>query len=545
MTPLYRYISRGPKLPVRDAVIYATVAGLSNAAILAVLNAGAEHASEGTEAQFWFLAMFAVALITFAITQRRLFVLSTTTADAIVDSYRTRIVGLVRRCDLHAVEGLGHARLYGALTRQPQVVTQVAGQLVMAGQSVVLIAFTLGYLAILSIWAVILTFVVIGVAIVIYQRKNAETNAAQREAEREENTLFTQLTDLVDGFKEVRLHTTRSHALGEALNAVSGQVRHQRGIANRHFAQLVVLSQATFYLLAGAIVFLLPTFGESFSGDLLKTVTVSLFLIGPISMVVSTAAAMAMITAACSDMNGLEDNLIELAGQLASGLTRATFREIRLEDITFEHHDEAGQASFRMGPVDLTLTAGETLFISGGNGSGKSTLLRLLTALYRPSSGRIWLDGQPVQISEVEAYQSLFSTVFSDFHLFHSLYGLPAVDNATVDAMLRDVGLERKVRFADGRFDTLQLSTGQRKRLALVVALLEERPICIFDELAADQDPQFRRRFYEEFLPRLKAQGRTLVVVTHDDRYFGAGDRRIVMEEGRIADVVTDQDGDV
>ncbi|MBT7645856.1 MAG: ATP-binding cassette domain-containing protein, partial [Rhodospirillaceae bacterium] len=231
----------------------------------------------------------------------------------------------------------------------------------------------------------------------------------------------------------------------------------------------------------------------------------------------------------------LEDGLEELAGDEPSGLTRAEFDEIRLENVTFDHVDASGQSSFRLGPIDLTLTKGETLFISGGNGSGKSTLLRILTALYAPTSGSLTLDGRAVVGGNTEAYQSLFSTVFADFHLFRRLYGLAAIDPERVDRMLVDVGLDQKVRFDDGSFDTLQLSTGQRKRLALVVAMLEDRPICVFDELAADQDPQFRRRFYEEFLPRLKAEGRTLVVVTHDDRYFGHGDRRAVMEEGRIS----------
>lgn len=541
---LFRYISRGPRPPVRKLALFAAVAGLSNAGILAILNTAAEHASEGAESNFWYLSLFAITLIAFTYTQRHLFLISTNAADSIVQAYRQRVASLIRRCDLRGIDGLGRARLYAAVTRQPQVVVQVAGQLVMAGQSAVLVVFTIGYLATLSEWAVYLTFAVIGLAVLIYRRKQADTMAAQAQAEKAENQLFEQLTDLIDGFKEVRLHAPRSHDLGNALDGVSDTVKFQRGIANHHFAQLIVVAQATFYLLAGAIVFLLPAFGEDYSGELLKTVTVSLFLIGPISAIVGSAAAVAMVTAAANDMIELEDGLEELAGDEPSGLTRAEFDEIRLENVTFDHVDASGQSSFRLGPIDLTLTKGETLFISGGNGSGKSTFLRILTALYAPTSGSLTLDGRAVVGGNTEAYQSLFSTVFADFHLFRRLYGLAAIDPERVDRMLVDVGLDQKVRFDDGSFDTLQLSTGQRKRLALVVAMLEDRPICVFDELAADQDPQFRRRFYEEFLPRLKAEGRTLVVVTHDDRYFGHGDRRVVMEEGRISKAVTYEDTD-
>jgi putative ATP-binding cassette transporter len=541
---LFRYISRGPRPPMRKLVLFAAVAGMSNAGILAILNTAAEHASEGTDSNLWYLSLFAITLIAFTYTQRHLFLISTNAADAIVQAYRQRVAGLIRRCDLRGIDGLGRSRIYAAVTRQPQVVVQVAGQLVMAGQSFILVVFTLGYLATLSKWAVCLTFVVIGMAVLIYRRKQTDTMVAQAQAEKAENQLFEQLTDLIEGFKEVRLHAPRSHDLGTALDGVSDTVKFQRGIANYHFAQLIVVAQGTFYMLAGAIVFLLPAFGEDYSGELLKTVTVSLFLIGPISSIVGSAAAVAMVTAAANDMVELEDGLAELAGDEPSGLLRTDFREIHLVNATFDHFDAAGQSSFYLGPIDLTLTKGETLFISGGNGSGKSTLLRVLTALYAPTTGSLTVDGRPVVGGNTEAYQSLFSTVFADFHLFRRLYGLAAIDPERVDRTLEDVGLDHKVRFDDGSFDTLQLSTGQRKRLALVVAMLEDRPICVFDELAADQDPEFRRRFYEEFLPRLKAEGRTLVVVTHDDRYFGHGDRRVVMEEGRISNAVTDEDTD-
>jgi putative ATP-binding cassette transporter len=189
-----------------------------------------------------------------------------------------------------------------------------------------------------------------------------------------------------------------------------------------------------------------------------------------------------------------------------------------------------------MGPVDLTVGAGETVFIVGGNGSGKSTLLRVLTWLYEPKTGAILWDGQLVDRSNVADYRNLFSTVFSDFHLFDRLYGLPGVDPAEAEALLRTMGIAGKTQFRDGGFTNLDLSTGQRKRLAFVAALLEDKPIYVLDELAADQDGEFRRAFYEQHLPSLKARGKTLVVVSHDERYFHVADRVLVMEDGRFVE---------
>ena len=93
--------------------------------------------------------------------------------------------------------------------------------------------------------------------------------------------------------------------------------------------------------------------------------------------------------------------------------------------------------------------------------------------------------------------------------------------------------LSDKVRVVNDRWSTLELSTGQRKRLALVVSLLDHKPLLVFDELAADQDPEFRQFLYEELLPRLRSQGTTVIAATHDDRYFHVADKVIKMEYGK------------
>jgi ABC-type siderophore export system, fused ATPase and permease components len=160
-----------------------------------------------------------------------------------------------------------------------------------------------------------------------------------------------------------------------------------------------------------------------------------------------------------------------------------------------------------------------------------------MTRLYEPSDGVLLWDGAAVANGNVEAYRSLFSVIFTDFHLFDRLYGIDDIDPARVHALLKDMQLADKIAFRNGRFSTTDLSTGQRKRLAMIVALLEGRPVCVFDEWAADQDPDFRRSYYEALLPRLKAEGRTVIAITHDDRYFHLADKLVWMEEGRIVRV--------
>jgi putative ATP-binding cassette transporter len=204
-------------------------------------------------------------------------------------------------------------------------------------------------------------------------------------------------------------------------------------------------------------------------------------------------------------------------------------------NVTHSYHREQEDESFTLGPIDLAFRPGELVFITGGNGSGKTTLLKLITALYLPESGEIRMDGKMISQQNVDAFREQFSVVFSDFHLFETILG---IDKPELDAKaihyLKQLHLENKVRYQDGNFSTTELSQGQRKRLALLTAYLEDRSIYIFDEWAADQDPHFKQIFYYELLPALKARGKTVLVITHDDRYFRIADRLIKLENGKL-----------
>jgi putative ATP-binding cassette transporter len=184
----------------------------------------------------------------------------------------------------------------------------------------------------------------------------------------------------------------------------------------------------------------------------------------------------------------------------------------------------------------LEIKKGEMVFIVGGNGSGKSTFLKMLTGLYYPSAGSVDLNHEPIDRSEYASYRELFSIIFTDFHLFDKLYGLSNIEDKQVKALLRLMQLEKKTQYRENEFTHLDLSTGQKKRLAFIAALLENKPIYILDELAADQDPQFRKYFYEVMLPDLKQQGKTIIAVTHDDHYFHVADRVLKMEYGQLVD---------
>jgi putative ATP-binding cassette transporter len=174
-------------------------------------------------------------------------------------------------------------------------------------------------------------------------------------------------------------------------------------------------------------------------------------------------------------------------------------------------------------------------FIVGGNGSGKTTLAKLIVGLYAPERGHVLIDDVPVS----ESRRNICSAVFSDFHLFDSLleHNAEAALDEEGNRLLTRLHLQHKVQMCGGAFTTRALSQGQRKRLALVVAHLEDRPVLVFDEWAADQDPTFKEFFYHEVLSELRERRKLVIVITHDDRYFPVADQLIRMENGQICSV--------
>lgn len=213
---------------------------------------------------------------------------------------------------------------------------------------------------------------------------------------------------------------------------------------------------------------------------------------------------------------------------------RPVLKSLELRGLTYAFPSVDGLPPFRMGPFDLTVTPGELLFIVGQNGSGKTTLIKLLLGLYEPHGGQVLLNGQAVGPAQRDDYRQLFTTVFADFFLFQELLERKGVLPEHTQAYLERLELAHKVTIRDGAFSTTDLSTGQRKRLALLHAWLDERPVLVFDEWAADQDPAFRKVFYTELLPDLKRQGKTVIVISHDDRYFDLADQLIEVRGGQL-----------
>lgn len=524
-------------------VFMSGLGGISNAALLAAINAGAQAANNNNKPSLWAAGLFVIALLLFIKTQNYILITATVEIESIIHKLRVRLLDGVRHSELVPMERIGRARIVAAITSDTTVLTQASNMLVFSIQSVVLIFFVGFYVAYLSVVAFLLSMSIVGTMAAIFYFKGRQLAEGQREAAEWTNRLFDRLIDFLDGFKEVRLNKLRSDDLFEDVVEVSSTAAYVKIKTNAENFKRMVFSQIAMYLLLGAVVFVAPTLSGSGGSAVTKAILALLFVVGASFGLVQSIPMLASANAASDRIEKLEAELLATAQSADVGAAElpARFEKIEMRSVLFRYFDRSAETTFQVGPLDFTLRRGEVVFVTGGNGSGKSTFLKVLAGLYVPESGEILLDGMRVNDGTREIYRSLLTAIFADYHLFLRLYGISNPDPAEVDRLLTEFRLIAKTRLTDHEFRTLDLSGGQRKRLALVVALLEKRPILLLDEWTSDQDPDFRRKFYHELIPALNQAGATIVAISHDDRYLSEIDfpiRRLRMDEGRFVEEI-------
>jgi putative ATP-binding cassette transporter len=346
---------------------------------------------------------------------------------------------------------------------------------------------------------------------------------------------------VTEGVKELKLHRERrGKFLAGDIQTVTENFSRHNIAAEIRFVAGQGWSQLLFIALIGLLLFLLPTMQNINPHTLTGYVLMALFLMGPLAGVLGSLSAFGRANVALQKIEKLGLSLSSRVTEecpLTKPERKPRFARLELRGVTHSYHSEKDDSNFILGPMDLLFRPGELTFIVGGNGSGKSTLAKIIAGLYPPESGEMRLDGKLVGDHNRDDYRQIFSAVFADFFLFENLLGDDAEDlDAQARRYLAQLHLEHKVKIRDGQLSTIELSQGQRKRLALLAAYLEDRPFYLFDEWASDQDPQFKEIFYAQLLPELKARGKAVVVITHDDRYFSFADRIIKLDFGQLVE---------
>jgi putative pyoverdin transport system ATP-binding/permease protein len=529
---------RGSRAIVACAIVAGLTSGLGGAAVIALVH----EATSGTAANGRLASRFVALALLGVVSKGISEVLLTRIGQRVIADVRRRLGRGIVEAPLRRIEALGAHRLLAALNDDAAAITQACVQLPHILVSAATVIGCLLYLVWIApaAFAVVLGALALGVALFrLHERRALGIFARVRETS---DTLFRHFRALTAGIKELKVNRARregflADSLGRSLS------RYERdfvaGMTQYSFA--MGWGTLLFYAALGLTVFLAPV-AAGLSAPVVAGATLTiLYLMGPVAQLVEAAPPMSRAVVA---LRKLDDLGLALAaspgapGSPAAAALASPWQRIELSGITHSYVREYEEESFRLGPIELAFRPGEIVFLVGGNGSGKTTLAMVLLGLYAPESGAIRVDGVPVDDHNRDQYRQLFSAVFADCHVFDEQLGLgDALVRECAGRYLARLKLDRRVAIDGGELRTTGLSTGQRKRLALLAALLEDRPFCVFDEWAADQDPEFRRIFYREILPELRASGKTVLVISHDEQYFGVADRCLRMDFGVLTEL--------
>ena len=458
--------------------------------------------------------------------------------QATVFELRQRLSRQILNAPLRELEKIGSHRLLAALTSD---VLSIANSLQAVPMFCINLAIVIGCLLFMgwlspTVLLFVLGFLVIGV--VSYQWAIGRAMGYMRVAREHEDTLYKQFRALTDGSKELKLHRRRRLSfLSSFLDRTSEALRHSNVRGNAVLSIAGSWGQMFFFAVIGAMIFAVPLLSKVNTATLTGSTLAVLFLMGPFAQLLNVFGVLGRASVALRKIEELGLSLSRSSENDVSIALDVEFKFERLEliGVTHSYQSENEAHDFIIGPLDLSFAAGELVFIVGGNGSGKTTFAKLLAGLYLPETGELRLNNEPVTDTNREFYRQFFSVVFSDFFLFDNLLGVLEVKlDARASDYLEQLQLQHKVEVKDGKLSTTELSQGQRKRLALLTAYLEDRPVYVFDEWAADQDPLFKTVFYERLLLDLKARGKTVLVITHDDRYYHIADRIIKLDDGQV-----------
>ncbi|MFK5975066.1 MAG: cyclic peptide export ABC transporter [Sulfurovum sp.] len=522
----------------KNIIFMATVSGIANAGLLAIVNS-ASNSAQDEGLNYRFFAIYIVIFLIFFITKRYSLKYASIEVEKIIQNARDRISVKIVNSELVTMESLNLSSLFARLTRDTTTISQSAFQITGAAQSVIMIFFSMIYILTISKVAFFIIIITSTIITITYSSFAKEFSSNLKKVNKIEESFITSLRSIIDGFKELKINSYKREKIIEHNKIVLNDLIDSKIKISDLFVTAIMYAEIFLYILLALIVFLLPHLTDLDSITIIKLTAATLFIIGPFGMIIGIIPMVSKTETAIYHIDELEKSLDKAKQNIDSiednSETIDEFTTLSLKDIEFYYIDDLGERLFSIGPINLTVKKGETIFIIGGNGSGKSTLVKTLLGLYTPQKGNIYIDDEKIDLYNSQAYRNLFSIILTDFYLFDRFYGLEDIDKKLVNRLLKEMQLNKKTKFIDGRFTNTNLSTGQRKRLALIVSILEDKDIYVFDEWAADQDPEFRKYFYSTILKELKSRGKTVIAVTHDDAYFGGADRVFKIDYGQMS----------
>jgi putative ATP-binding cassette transporter len=447
---------------------------------------------------------------------------------------RVKLVTKILATSCQKFERLDRGRVYTALNDDVETLGGSADQVISLVTNVFTAIGAFVFLASIAFWASALTILLILAICTVYYFVGKSTDAYFKAARDTRNVFMRLVNGMIDGFKEISLHNQKKAQYKAEISGSANEYREKISLAGIRFANAYLVGESMLILLMGIVVFAVPRlFPDIRSNTIVSFVIVLLYLIGPVNAILHSVPAIMQLKIAWQRIRQfLKDIPANLDRENLPLPYPAKVESFKAEGLEFHYENADGTEGFHLGPMQLEVKSGEILFIIGGNGSGKTTLAKLLTGLYLPNAGRMLVNDRPVASANLGEY---FSVVFSPSFLFPKLYNTNLEGRADeLSRYLKLLDLEGKVGIRNNEYSTIALSGGQRKRLALLQCYLENSPIYLFDEWAADQDPGYRHFFYRTLLPEMKNKGKLVIAITHDDHYFDVADRVLKMRDGKL-----------
>lgn len=457
-------------------------------------------------------------------------------AMSLTTDLRVSLYDKIAKAPVTVLEKVGPARLTAILTEDVR-------RIILGGQvlpdlliNLVTLIGMLGFLLYLNMSAFVFVMQAIIFGIATYQIPIYLGDKVMTRSRQILDGLQEAIRGLIYGVKELKLDAVKRESYFDKVLCE----REHTLLKSEKRAYTTFIAAGSYgdllsFFVIGVVAFVFVNYHTVTSEELIGIVMALLYVSGPVSFMMNAIPQIAVAKASLSNVNKVFGDMPAETAQPELAPV-APWSRLTFSQVAYRHETDNKRDGFSVGPVDFDVKRGEITFIVGGNGSGKSTLSKIITLHYPPASGEIRFDDQLVDERSVHNFRQEIGAIFSDYYLFDRILGeVTPAKLAAANAYLADLGLADKITIEDGKFSTLALSDGQRKRLALLVALLDDKPLYLFDEWAADQDPVFKEIFYRKILPGLKMRGKALIVISHDDRYFDVADKLLIMNNGSLA----------
>lgn len=546
----------------KDAIpfilIMSILSGLANTGVLFIITNSFYSSLPIFYLLYYFVLAYGLYILGIKKSQTKLIQLSNESTFDI----RTYIMNKIIATRFGNFEQLSDGKILSTLNGDTSTIANSANIFIAFTTSVITMFSAFLYMSTISFLSTLVVFVVVLLLVRYYYVISKRARVFMEESRTITNLYISLLNDLIHGFRELCLHYVKKIDFRQEFAEINGKYKDTNVKVSLRFLNSLLVGNSFIMIILGILSIVMSrTMVETDTTTLISFVMVLLYIIGPINIVVGSIQQLVGIKVAWNRITQLIEQL-DISGtgklrfwEMVKFVTSIEKQEVIKEEKEYKNieqvesidikglrfkyvngndgGDQSVDETFVFGPVDLRIKAGETLFIVGDNGSGKSTLVNLLTGLYAPYDGCIKINDKVVSSTQLGEY---FTVIFSTEHLFKKIYGIDLSDkSAEIDQLITKLKLDNKVNVYNNAFSSIKLSKGQRKRLALMKCFLEERHIYVFDEFAADQDPEFRRFFYKEVLPELKKEGKIVIVVTHDEYYFNLADNLVKLEKGKIS----------